>query len=114
MVGEEVNAVIDNLCQKFGATQEFLVPEMARLCIARAWVNAAFCGVLLLFSVILIVLSIKKIDDGEILVSAVGLCLVITVSSLIGLWWNVSTAIQWQAAPTAKAVEYVLEMMRRR
>lgn len=114
MIGEEVNTVIDNLCQKFGATQEFLVPEMARLCIARAWVNAAFCAVLLVFAVVIAIVCLIKIDDLELMVTAIGICALIILASLIGLWCNVSTAIQWQAAPTAKAVEYVLEMVRKR
>lgn len=114
MIGEEVNAVIDNLCQKFGATQELLVPEMARLCIARAWVNAAFCVVLVVFSVILMIISIIKINDIELLATAIGACAIILIASLVGLWCNVSTAIQWQAAPTAKAIEYVLQMVRGR
>lgn len=99
MIGEQINNVINNLCQKFNITQEFLVPEMARLCIARAWIDAVFCCIFLALCIIGTVVSTKKSFAF------------IGVLFLLGTWWSVSEAIQWQAAPTAKAIEYIITLI---
>jgi hypothetical protein len=36
----------------------------------------------------------------------------VAVLFLFGLWWNISEAIQWQAAPTAEAIEYTLQLLK--
>ena len=112
MIGEQINVVIENLCQKFGATQEVLVPEMAKFCTARAWVNAAFCGIVLIFCIVMTIVSIRKTKEdidwfgGTVIFSGVAILF------FVGLWWNISEAIQWQAAPTAKAIEYTLQLLK--
>lgn len=111
MIGEQVNVVIENLCQKFGATQEVLVPEMAKFCIARAWINAVFCGIALIFCIVMTFVSIKKMRED---IDWLGGSLIfgfVAILFFVGLWWNISEAIQWQAAPTAKAIEYTLQLL---
>ena len=114
MIGEQVNEVIDNLCQKIGSTQEMLVPEMARLCIARSWVDAAFCGVLFLLCSIGLIVSIKSYKEDDNWVIGIVLFSIVAVTFFALLWASVSNAIQWQAAPTAKAVEYIIELIRQK
>lgn len=121
MIGEQVNVVIENLCQKFGATQEVLVPEMARLIIARSCVNAAFCAIMCLVCILLIVkwIRVMKSDkcswDEQQTWSLISPFSGIALFICFGfLWFNVSEAVQWQAAPTAKAVEYILNLVRNR
>lgn len=114
MIGEQVNEVIDNLCQKIGSTQQMLVPEMARLCIARSWVDAAFCVVLFLLCSIGLVISIKKYREEDNWVIGIVAFSIFALVFFCILWASVSNAVQWQAAPTAKAVEYILELVRNR
>ena len=114
MIGEQVNEVIDNLCQKIGSTQEMLVPEMARLCIARSWVDAVFCGVLFLLCSIGLIVSIKSYKEDDNWVIGIVVFSIVAFVFLFLLWASVSNAIQWQAAPTAKAVEYIIELVRSR
>lgn len=114
MIGEQVNEVIDNLCQKIGSTQEMLVPEMAKFCIARAWVNAAFCGIILIFCIVMTIVCIRKSKEDCDWIGGIAIFGAVAVLFLFGLWWNISEAIQWQAAPTAKAVEYILNLVRSR
>ena len=114
MIGEQVNEVIDNLCQRIGSTQEMLVPEMARLCIARSWVDAAFCGVLLLLCSIGLVVSIKSYKEEPDWLVGIVVFSIVAFAFLGFLWASVSNAIQWQAAPTAKAVEYIIELIRQK
>ena len=114
MIGEQVNEVIDNLCQRIGSTQQMLVPEMARLCIARSWVDAVFCGVLFLFGFIGLAVSIKSYKKDSDWLIGIILFSIVAILFFCLLWASVSNAIQWQAAPTAKAVEYILELVRSR
>ena len=114
MIGEQVNEVIDNLCQKIGSTQQMLVPEMARLCIARSWVDAVFCGVLFLLCSIGLIVSIKSYKEDDNWVIGIVVFSIVAFVFLFLLWASVSNAIQWQAAPTAKAVEYILNLVRSR
>lgn len=111
MIGEQVNVVIENLCQKFGATQEVLVPEMAKFCIARAWVNAVFCGIVLIFCIVMTIVCIRKSKEDCDWIGGIAIFGAVAVLFLFGLWWNISEAIQWQAAPTAKAIEYTLQLL---
>ena len=118
MIGEQVNEVIDNLCQKIGSTQQMLVPEMARLIIARSCVNAAFCAIMCLVCILLLINGIRVNKNSEIEWEVQEIWQVIAVVSGIALfvcfcflWFNVSEAVQWKAAPTAKAVEYILNLV---
>ena len=121
MIGEQVNDVIDNLCQKIGSTQQMLVPEMARLVIARSCVNAAFCALICIVCILLLVKwrRVTKSDEcgwkeeeaWTVIAIISGIALFLF---FIFLWFEVSEAVQWQAAPTAKAVEYILNLVRSR
>ena len=121
MIGEQVNEVIDNLCQKIGSTQQMLAPEMARLVIARSCVNAAFCAIMCLVCILLIITGIRVNKNSKIEWDTQEIWQVIAIISGIALficfaflWFSVSEAVQWQAAPTAKAVEYILNLVRSR
>lgn len=121
MIGEQVNEVIDNLCQKIGSTQQMLVPEMARLIIARSCVNAAFCALMCVVCILCIVKWIRVMKDDDRIGDEQDMWTVIAIFSgfallicFIFLWFSVSEAVQWQAAPTAKAVEYILNLVRSR
>ena len=121
MIGRQVNEVIDNLCQKIGSTQQMLVPEMARLVIARSCVNAVFCAIMCLVCILLLVKWTRVMKDRGCgweehetwtMISFVsGIALIIF---FVFLWFEVSEAVQWQAAPTAKTVEYILELVKYR
>ena len=121
MIGEQVNEVIDNLCQKIGSTQQMLVPEMARLIIARSCVNAAFCAILCVVCILLLVKWTRVMKSDECSWDEEQTWTMISIFSgvalficFVFLWFNVSEAVQWQAAPTAKAVEYILNLVRSR
>lgn len=112
MIGEQINVVIENLCQKFGVAQEVLVPEIAKFCIARAWVNAAFCGIVLIFCIVMTIVCIRKSQEDFGWFGGIWIFGAVAILFFVGLWWNISEAIQWQAAPTAKAIEYMLQLLK--
>lgn len=118
MTSNEINAVIDNLCQKIGVAKEALVPEMAQMCFTRHLVNSIFCGVLLIIAAIIIYRSLKihgaketcwdEQQNAEIVILVCG---IISTAVFVGLWMNVYEAVQWYAAPTAKTFEYILQLL---
>lgn len=118
MSSNEVNAVIDNLSQKLGVAKEMLVPEMAQMCFTRHLVNSIFCLVLLIVSAVIVYRSFKihgaeesSWDDQQYAKIAIRICGVIFTCVFVGLWINVCEAVQWYAAPTAKTLEYILQLL---
>ena len=118
MTSNEINAVIDNLSQKLGVAKEVLVPELARMCFMRYLVNSIFCLVILTIAGIVIYRSAKihgskkssweAIQNAEIAILFSGITF---IGVFIGLWMNAYEAVQWYAAPTAKAFEYILQLL---
>lgn len=118
MTSNEINAVIDNLCQKLGVAKEVMVPEMAQMCFTRHLVNSIFCLVLLAIAAAVIYRSIKIHSSEETCWDAkqnaeivMLICGIVSTGVFIGLWMNVYEAVQWYAAPTAKTFEYILTLL---
>lgn len=118
MSSNEINSVIENLCQKFGMAKEVLIPELARMCFTRHLVNSIFCFVLLVISAIILYRNFKihgskesswdARQNAEIVILVCG---GMSVGFFVGLWMNVYEAVQWYAAPTAKTFEYILQLL---
>lgn len=110
MTSNQVSDAIEMLCQKLNVAQSALVPEMAKLCMTRAIVNAAICAVLFIALVIACFVCVSRIDDE---ISAFILVWIVTfaIGVFAFLWYSASTAIQWAVAPNAKAAEYILRLL---
>lgn len=111
MTEGQINDVINNLCQKIGSTQQMLIPEMARLCIVRSWIYAAFCVIFVLLCITGLIISIKKYSHNDYWVVGIVCFPIAGFSFLCCLWVSISEAIQWQFAPTAKAIEYIITLI---
>lgn len=119
MNGNDINVVVDNLCKKLGTAKEMLIPELARMCVARHSVNAIACLVLFIAAAYMCVRCIKIKADKDSSWSAdqcaeMGLFLVIPAACgfFIALWINAYELAQWLAAPTAKTFEYILKLLK--
>lgn len=117
-MANEVNSIIDNLCEKLGTTISDLTPEMARMNIAENITVIVFTILLVLVTIILGFKVIKRkgsslYDDNDwvsiiasiitgtlIVFSALGimLCLVVFIPD----------TIKWIVAPNARMAEYIL------
>ena len=118
MTSNEINAVIDNLCQKFGMAKEVLIPELARMCFTRHLVNSIFCLVLLVIAAVIIYRCFKIHGNKETCWDAkqnaeivILVCGIISTCVFVGLWMNMYEAVQWYSAPTAKTFEYILQLL---
>ena len=114
-MSEEINAVINNLCERLGTTATTLIPELARLRIAESVVMIVFGLLLLAFGVWLFPRAWKYdhredkhwLDDSmyTIIPILIIVASVITLSS-----WSFNLA-GWLASPTAKAVLEILDRL---
>ena len=104
-MSDEINAVIDNLCNKFGVTLEWLIPEMAKYYIAVDLIEIIILGIIIAVLLFFIFKFYKKETDLDfesfdkemdifllcIPVLIVGIFLVIGILDLAG--WIISPTI---------------------
>ena len=110
-MGEEVNKVIDNICDKLGILASELIPEMGRM---KAAELGSMCGIavlILLVAVTMLVIGMKKnnkegySETGDVLIILGELLIVATLIALIIF---IPEFIGWLVSPKAKTFTYVL------
>lgn len=117
MKSDEINNVIDNLCQKFGTAQETLIPEMARMNVTVSWINIVFFLILLSISALIIWKFYKAYKNAKYNYEQFFYLMasILTFGFAIFFMWeiydNAITIAQWNFAPTAKAIEYTLQLL---
>ena len=103
-MGNEINTVIDNLCEKLGVTIDSLVPEFAKYNVAMF-----ACGICICIAVIIIIQiffqKLKKTEDYEfdstpyIIGNAA-----LTIVAAIVLVCLAVQLVGWLASPTAATI----------
>lgn len=112
-MGEEVNIIIDNLCNKFGTTIQALVPEMAKMYIAKDIVSIAICVIFLviIYKIMTKVWEyIKEQDCGLepiILIPCLPLGIVVSLFCV-----HITDFVGWIASPMAKTIETIVMMIK--
>ena len=104
---EKINAVINNLCEKFGTTTQFLVPEIAKYEIATDVVGIIFSTVLIIILVIIVVRShrVMEYDDSYEVPFFLSVFLVFIFAVI--LWVYVSDAVGWMVSPYGAVVQMI-------
>ena len=113
-MGNEINIIIDNLCQKLGTSATFLIPELAKKEIVE---NIIIIIITALFSkcMIEIIARItkwaKEEDDCDLYIFNIfpGVALVIAFSTFA---FSAVDLAGWIASPTAKAIEQIASMIK--
>lgn len=116
----EVNEVINNICEKIGiginSAKEF-VPIFAKY---KAINDAFICVSFLIVTVIFVIVTTKLIkgykiadswDEDNWLFGIIMSSLVSLICSLVS-WVNLFYAIEWLIVPEAMTVQYILDMMK--
>lgn len=116
MTSEEINAVIDNLCEKLGTTASKLLPEIAKVKTAECIVTTAIMACITVLVTIFMAYSFKKNVaeqwDSE---AWTGLCIVSCIAELFVMVIFGCAIIDlagWLAFPTAKALFAVIDMVK--
>lgn len=117
-MANEVNSIIDNLCEKLGTTISDLTPEMARMCIAE---NITIIVAIILSALVTIILGFKIIkhkssslyNDNDWISIIAGITIgTLIIFSVIGIMLCliifIPDTIEWIVAPKARMAEYIL------
>lgn len=111
MAEETVNSIIDNLCIKFGTTLQNLIPEMAKMYIAKDIVVIIICAII---STVMYKLYKKYQKRNEF--ADYDFQIILTVSfgivSVIALIVYIVNLTGWIASPTAEVVEMIMGMVK--
>ena len=121
-MAEEINQVIDNLCEKLGTTATALAPEMARYMVAKNITSIVVTTILyiimlLIFRYILKRLDIKDdgLDEDEVKSSVLLLelitGLVFTAIYICNLVEKIVGTVGWIASPQAALIKEITSMV---
>lgn len=120
-MSNEVNEVINNICDKLGYAASEITPEMARYMIAQCIYGVIVCIVLMIIAVIVGAVAYKSYKnlsphDQEwnctlqflsMILSAVMFIILALVLAFTG-----AELVGWIASPKASMVQYVLDAIR--
>ena len=115
-MSEEINAVIEKLCEKLGTSAQYLIPELAKLRI----VNSAVMAVIGLFITVVGVYFLPKAwrydhrEDKDRFDDSFWVALpgAITFAGFIFLITGIYNLAGWIASPTASAVLEIVNMLK--
>ena len=109
-MGNEINEVINVLCEKLGTTGQYLVPELAKI-------NIAECIILGIISLIIIIVSIYflpkvwKYDNNKEYRFWIIIPITLIVAFSVAFMVALIDAIGWIISPTAKTISYFVNSM---
>lgn len=111
-MSDEVNAIINNLCDKLGTSANLLIPELAKLRIAETVILLVAFALVLAVGIIFFKKSYKfgKDEDAVIAYAIIGLTLSIFGFSLCVI--ELYTLVGWLVSPRAKAILEIIRMVR--
>lgn len=115
-MSEEINAVIDKLCEKLGTSAQFLIPELAKLRI----VSSAVMVMIGLFVTVVGVYFLPKAwqydhrEDEDRFEDSFWVALpgTITFAGFVFLITGIYNLAGWIASPTASAVLEIVNMLK--
>ena len=113
-MGNEINIIIDNLCQKLGTSATFLIPELAKKEIAEniiIIIITALFGKCMIEIIARITKWAKEEDDCDLCIFIIfpGVALLIDFSMFA---FSAVDLAGWIASPTAKAIEQIASMIK--
>ena len=119
-MSEEVNAIINNLCDRLGTSAKLLIPEIAKLRIVESVVMLAIFLVILIIGLYFLPKVWKydhRIDEDGYQYScddSVWFIVpsVITFVGFIGTTIHVFELVGWFASPTTKAILEIIRMVK--
>lgn len=115
-MSEEVNAIIDNLCEKLGTSAKFLIPELARLRITESAICLFLALIVLAVGLITLPKAWRydhredkdKYDDSFF----VSIPAFLIFAGTIEVTAHSVSLAGWITSPTAKAVLEIVSMLK--
>ena len=109
-MGVDVNEIINNICERLGILASELIPEMGKMKVAEYGSMCGIAVIILLVSVVMLIIGVKKSKDwrGETGDALLILGIFLIVATVIALIFIIPDFVGWIASPKAKTFEYVL------
>ena len=118
---ENLNEIIDNLCNKLGTTAEFLIPEYAKMRIAEAMFLRNVYGFIVIINILFFIISSylftkhyrnfnyreKDMAEGGILAVSI-ICAILIVFGGVEFFANHRDVIIFTVSPTAATIKELL------
>lgn len=120
-MGNEVNEVINNICNKLGYAATEITPEMAKYMIARDAFICIMATLICAINVLVAVKMIKKIQkdkveyqcpDNTLECFVCGACVFLVILAGIILLDAGENLVGWIASPKASMVEYISKLIK--
>ena len=113
-MSNEINMIIDNLCQKLGTSATFLIPELAKRAIAENIVSiiiTVLIGKCMIEIIARITKYAKEEDDYDICIFNIFPGIALAIDFFVFGFSAIDLA-GWVASPTAKAIEQIASMIK--
>jgi hypothetical protein len=110
-MGNEINEVINNICDRLGILATELIPEMGKMKVAELGCACGIAIVILLVAVAMLIAGMKKNEKHGISETGDALEMVggfLIVAAVIALICFIPDFVGWLASPKAKTLTYVL------
>lgn len=120
-MGNEVNEVINNICNKLGYAATEITPEMAKYMIARDAFICIMATLICAIGVLVAVKMMKKIQkdkaedpwsDNVLEFFVCGACVFLVILAVIILLDTGENLVGWIASPKASMVEYISKLIK--
>lgn len=117
-MGNEVNEVINNICNKLGYAASEITPEMAKYMIAKDTFAVIASVLILIISILIVIKTRKKVQENDlwaddtfetIITVILGIA---SIASVLTMLTYGADLIGWIASPKASMVQYVLEAIK--
>ncbi len=116
MNSEEINAVIDNLCEKLGTTASKLLPEIAKMKTAECITTMAMLVIAVMLGAVwlkyLVKRNVQAEWEDEAAAGALVVSIMVEIAITIGCMVSITSLAGWLASPTAKALFEIIDMVK--
>lgn len=107
-MSEEINAIINNMCDRLGTSAKLLIPELARLMIAEAVTMLVVSLLMVIVGIICIRKSFKTAFADALTFIGMGVSIIGFILTVGGI----CSLVGWLASPTAKAILEIIRMVK--
>lgn len=113
-MGNEVNLVINNLCDKFGVTVDYLLPKISHYMFVMSLAGTIGCSFLFVICVAIIAVIVAHVDewDEDVCGCVLIFTCIVGVTSMIFLVVNIYGMVSVIASPEVATFKYVMHMVR--
>ena len=113
---EQINAIINNLCDRFGVTVQFLIPEIAKYQIAVCGIGMLGGLIGMMFFIALSRKSLRNARDAEDPDSGWSAAMTVSIGMTfvcaLVFAFNLADVVGWMASPYGAMVKMLLQTLK--